>query len=60
MFLKCVAENYYLEHVGATIYSDVQIANVFKDLKNNLFGNPHAFNNSSKFTEDVVDQVRYK
>lgn len=51
-------DNYYLEHVGATLYSDRQIQEVFEELKGNLFGNPHAFNTSSTFTEDIIDQVR--
>lgn len=50
----------YLEHTGATLYSDIQILNIFQDLKSNLYGNPHAFNISSKFTTDIVDQIRYK
>lgn len=50
----------YLDHAGATLYSERQISGHLSDLKGNLYGNPHAKSNSSKDTEDKVDQVRFE
>jgi hypothetical protein len=30
----------YLDHAGATLYSEEQMANVVKDLTSNVYGNP--------------------
>lgn len=30
----------YLDHAGATLYSDLQMESVFNDLTNNVYGNP--------------------
>ncbi|KAK5644280.1 hypothetical protein RI129_008125 [Pyrocoelia pectoralis] len=46
----------YLEHAGATLYSEKQLSAVFSDFSLNTYGNPHA----SKLSEDVVDQIRYR
>uniref|UniRef100_A0AAR5NXF8 Molybdenum cofactor sulfurase n=1 Tax=Dendroctonus ponderosae TaxID=77166 RepID=A0AAR5NXF8_DENPD len=48
----------YLDHAGATLYSEKQLANIFTDLSNNIYSNPHS--HSSEFTKDAVDIVRYK
>lgn len=53
-------DTYYLDHTGATLYSDTQIKNVHEELLGNVFGNPHSFNISSKYTEDIIDQMRCK
>lgn len=49
-------ENYYLDHAGATLYSEKQINDVFNNLSSNLYCNPH----TSKSTEDLIDQVRFR
>lgn len=49
-------EVHYLDHAGATQYSDKLLADVFDNLRSNVYGNPH----TSKAIEDLVDQVRYK
>lgn len=48
----------YLDHAGATLYSEIQIKNIFNDLLGNVYGNPHSLNHSSKQTSDLIDQVR--
>jgi hypothetical protein len=30
----------YLDHAGATLYSELQMESVFKDLTSNVYGNP--------------------
>jgi molybdenum cofactor sulfurtransferase len=30
----------YLDHAGATLYSEAQMADVLKDLASNVYGNP--------------------
>ncbi|KAK6638880.1 hypothetical protein RUM43_007150 [Polyplax serrata] len=48
----------YLDHAGATLYSDTQIKNICDDLLSNVYGNPHSLHYSSKQSSDLVDQVR--
>ncbi|XP_063226583.1 molybdenum cofactor sulfurase 3 [Bacillus rossius redtenbacheri] len=50
----------YLDHAGATLYSERQLEAVTKDLCNNVYGNPHSLSLSSRYTTDVIDQVRYR
>ncbi|XP_076254988.1 molybdenum cofactor sulfurase isoform X2 [Rhynchophorus ferrugineus] len=51
---------YYLDHAGATLYSETQLDNVFSDLSSNIYGNPHARNTTSQSAQDAVDIVRYQ
>ncbi|EEZ98196.1 molybdenum cofactor sulfurase 1 [Tribolium castaneum] len=51
---------YYLEHAGATLYSEKQLEEIAHQLCTNLYANPHAKNLSSKLTEDAIDIVRYQ
>lgn len=46
----------YLDHAGATQYADNQMRQIYADLVSNVYANPH----TSKLTDDLVDQVRYK
>lgn len=34
------AGNVYLDHAGATLYSELQLEAIFKDLNANVYGNP--------------------
>lgn len=54
--LFSVTENVYLDHAGCTLYSEKQIRDVFTNLSSNLYCNPH----TSKSTEDLIDQVRFR
>lgn len=47
---------HYLDHGGATQYAESQMQRIFNNLTTNVYSNPH----TSKNTEDLVDQVRYK
>lgn len=50
----------YLDHMGATLYSESQIKAVQEDLLSNVYGNPHSLSTCSRYCTDVVDQVRYR
>lgn len=50
------ADIHYLDHAGATQYSEMQMQQICANLTSSIYSNPH----SSKTTEDLVDQVRYK
>lgn len=54
--IRIFVANHYLDHAGATLYSERQMRNVYDSLSTNLYCNPH----TSKSTEDLIDQVRYK
>lgn len=45
-----------MDHAGATQYAEQQIRRIYDDLASSVYANPH----TSKFTEDLIDQVRYK
>lgn len=51
---------YYLEHAGATLYSEKQFEEIAHQLSTNLYANPHAKNTSSKLTEDAIDIIRFQ
>ncbi len=48
----------YLDHAGATLYSNRQLESYLADLSSHLYGNPHSQNPSSKLTADVIEQTR--
>ncbi|KAH1040792.1 hypothetical protein AAZX31_09G002100 [Glycine max] len=48
----------YLDHAGATLYSDLQMESVFNDLTTNLYANPHSQSDSSSATLDIVKNAR--
>ncbi|QCD85590.1 molybdenum cofactor sulfurase isoform X3 [Vigna unguiculata] len=48
----------YLDHAGATLYSDLQMESVFNDLTSNVYGNPHSQSDSSSSTLDIVKNAR--
>ncbi|XP_028801683.1 molybdenum cofactor sulfurase isoform X1 [Neltuma alba] len=48
----------YLDHAGATLYSDEQMELVFKDLTGNVYGNPHSQSDSSSATLEIVKEAR--
>ncbi|KAM7495726.1 hypothetical protein LguiB_030335 [Lonicera macranthoides] len=50
----------YLDHAGATLYSELQMEAIFKDLTSNVYANPHSQSNSSSITCDNVEAVRQK
>uniref|UniRef100_A0A336M3F5 Molybdenum cofactor sulfurase n=1 Tax=Culicoides sonorensis TaxID=179676 RepID=A0A336M3F5_CULSO len=49
-------DDHYLDHAGAGLYSETQIKEISENLTKNFYSNPH----TSKLTEDIVDQVRYR
>ncbi|ELW64587.1 Molybdenum cofactor sulfurase [Tupaia chinensis] len=55
-----LAGTVYLDHAGATLFPESQLANFTRDLMENVYGNPHSQNISSKLTHDTVEQVRYR
>ncbi|XP_008576895.1 PREDICTED: molybdenum cofactor sulfurase [Galeopterus variegatus] len=50
----------YLDHAGATLFPESQLTSFTNDLMENVYGNPHSQNISSKLTHDTVEQVRYR
>ncbi|XP_011829835.1 PREDICTED: molybdenum cofactor sulfurase, partial [Mandrillus leucophaeus] len=55
-----LAGTVYLDHAGATLFSQSQLESFTNDLLENTYGNPHSQNISSKLTYDTVEQVRYR
>ncbi|XP_031514654.1 molybdenum cofactor sulfurase isoform X3 [Papio anubis] len=55
-----LAGTVYLDHAGATLFSQSQLESFTNDLMENTYGNPHSQNISSKLTYDTVEQVRYR
>ncbi|CAL0328717.1 unnamed protein product [Lupinus luteus] len=48
----------YLDHAGATLYSELQMQSVFSDLTSNVYGNPHSQSESSSATLDILSDAR--
>ncbi|XP_058080210.1 molybdenum cofactor sulfurase isoform X7 [Magnolia sinica] len=55
---KRLDELVYLDHAGATLYSESQMESVIKDLTTNVYGNPHSQSDSSVATSDNVRMAR--
>lgn len=47
---------HYLDTAGATLYAESQVKQICNVLTTNLFCNPH----TSRGTENIIDQVRYR
>lgn len=58
IFFIVILDVCYLDHAGATLYSETQLKNVFEDLQTNVYGNPHSLNHCSKESSDLVDHIR--
>ncbi|XP_011012124.1 PREDICTED: molybdenum cofactor sulfurase isoform X2 [Populus euphratica] len=48
----------YLDHAGATLYSELQMEEIFKDFNSNIYANPHSQSDSSSATSDIIREVR--
>ncbi|KAF5179121.1 Molybdenum cofactor sulfurase [Thalictrum thalictroides] len=48
----------YLDHAGATLYSEIQMEAVLKDLTSNVYGNPHSQSDSGAATSEIVRAAR--
>lgn len=48
----------YLDHAGATLYSESQLRNVLKDLTTNIYGNPHSHSPSGHLSSKRTEEVR--
>nr|XP_003703471.2 PREDICTED: molybdenum cofactor sulfurase 1 isoform X1 [Megachile rotundata] len=54
-----IKEECYLDHAGATLYSDTQIKNIAADLHHSLYANPHSIGGASNITQDIIERMRY-
>ncbi|XP_056376754.1 molybdenum cofactor sulfurase isoform X2 [Hyla sarda] len=50
----------YLDHVGATLFPESLLQAFMADLSENVYGNPHSNNLSSRLTHDTIEHVRYR
>ncbi|KAL8205664.1 hypothetical protein R6Q57_009215 [Mikania cordata] len=50
--------NVYLDHAGATLYSELQMEAIFKDLTTTVYGNPHSQSSCSLATSDIIEDAR--
>ncbi|KAL5199302.1 hypothetical protein ABZP36_020505 [Zizania latifolia] len=57
---KRLEEMVYLDHAGATLYSEAQMADVLKDLTSNVYGNPHSQSDSSMAASDIITAARHQ
>ena len=48
----------YLDHAGATLYTEQQLLRTMKDLSENVYGNPHSHSECSQRTSELVEVVR--
>ncbi|OMO53429.1 Aminotransferase, class V/Cysteine desulfurase [Corchorus olitorius] len=55
---KRLQDTVYLDHAGATLYSELQMEAIFKDLTTSVYGNPHSQSDSSSATSEIVREAR--
>ncbi len=54
------SEHIYLDYTGGNLYSKSQLKKHFNQLNENIFGNPHSTNPTSKFSTQLVEEARQK
>ncbi|XP_021738431.1 molybdenum cofactor sulfurase-like isoform X5 [Chenopodium quinoa] len=57
-FKRLDTDTVYLDHAGATLYSELQMEAIFKDLTSNVYGNPHSQSDSSLATSEIIKECR--
>ncbi|XP_021731766.1 molybdenum cofactor sulfurase-like isoform X2 [Chenopodium quinoa] len=57
-FKRLDNDTVYLDHAGATLYSELQMEAIFKDLTLNVYGNPHSQSDSSLATSEIIRECR--
>ncbi|KFK43865.1 hypothetical protein AALP_AA1G184100 [Arabis alpina] len=50
----------YLDHAGSTLYSELQMENIFNDFTCNVYGNPHSQSDISSATSDLIADARHQ
>nr|XP_026646809.1 molybdenum cofactor sulfurase isoform X2 [Zonotrichia albicollis] len=50
----------YLDHAGSALFPESLLKAFTDDLRNNVYGNPHSQNISSKLSYDTIEHVRYR
>ncbi|GIL62185.1 hypothetical protein Vafri_16451 [Volvox africanus] len=55
---RMAPNEHYMDYTGSSVYCQTQLDNVFSELRQCMFGNPHSANPSSSFTSDRVEEVR--
>ncbi|KAL0723653.1 hypothetical protein Bca4012_038252 [Brassica carinata] len=48
----------YLDHAGSTLYSELQMENIFKDFTSSVYGNPHSQSDISSATGEIIADAR--
>ncbi|XP_057668674.1 molybdenum cofactor sulfurase 3 isoform X1 [Diorhabda carinulata] len=57
---KRTKDSCYLDHAGASLYSEKQMQLILFNLSDNIYANPHSLHLSSKLTEDHIDIIRFR
>ncbi|XP_077348038.1 molybdenum cofactor sulfurase [Lithobates pipiens] len=50
----------YLDNVGTALFPESLLQRFMADLSENVYGNPHSNNLSSRLTHDTIEHVRYR
>ncbi|XP_013587006.1 PREDICTED: molybdenum cofactor sulfurase isoform X1 [Brassica oleracea var. oleracea] len=48
----------YLDHAGSTLYSELQMENIFNDFTSSVYGNPHSQSDISSTTSEIIADAR--
>ena len=55
-----ISDECFLDHAGTTLYSNSQIKKASENLLSLTYANPHSVGVTSNFTNDLIEQVRYR
>lgn len=55
-----IADQHYLDHAGATLYSDTQMKKVSENMLTTLYANPHSAGAAGNLTHDIIERTRYR
>ncbi|KAM9308264.1 molybdenum cofactor sulfurase [Gastrophryne carolinensis] len=55
-----IGDMVYLDHAGTALFPGSLLQSFMADLSENVYGNPHSNNLSSRLTHDTIEHVRYR
>ncbi|XP_043289981.1 molybdenum cofactor sulfurase 2 [Venturia canescens] len=53
-------DEHYLDHAGATLYSETQIKRIGNDMLTSLYANPHSAGTAGFLSHEIVERTRYR
>lgn len=50
----------YMDHAGATLYSDTQMKKIYNDFTSSVYGNPHMSAGAGIQSREIIERTRFR